>query len=266
MRGRRREAEARHGFAGRAERRGAWARGPIRAGDFTDRTFTTLEDRWRRLTAVVRRHVPADAPVSVLDLGCGTAEQLFDLAEALPAATLTGVDISAANIDRAERATRRRPDAARFTFITADYMNFHAGPFDVIWSDSVLHAIPVDTDALFAKLASELRPGGLLVYTMPSACLYNRALGLARRVLRATRSRATDALLLALARRAHPEHGDGFLAERIPYMYLVPARHDSPALHRRLESSLGLMAVETGPVAHASPAQMKHTLSVFRKT
>ena len=97
-------------------------------------------------------------------------------------------------------------------FVAADYMTVAGGPYDVIVSDTVLHAIPVSTEALFGKIARELRPGGLLVYTMPAASRSNHALAAVRRVLRLVRGRGTDALLLA---HCQPEVGAFFNFELI---------------------------------------------------
>jgi SAM-dependent methyltransferase len=229
-------------------------------------TFTVPPDRRGRLVAVVLQRVDATKPCRILDLGCGTGLNLFALAEALPNAMLTGVDFSAPSITQAEAARRRHPAAPRLTFVNADYLTFQSGLYDLIISETVLHAISTPTDTLFGKIAGELAPGGLLVYTMPTAALGNRMLSGLRRGLRATRSRLTDALLLALARAAHGRHYDeSLLRERIPYMYLIPSRYDTKALHTRLREQWNIEVIATEPVARASLAQLAHRLVVARK-
>src|SRR4030088_1219172 len=66
--------------------------------EFADKTCTAPAERSERMGDIVLAHVPRDRAIRLLDLGCGTGSLLFRLAEALPAAALSGVDISPANI------------------------------------------------------------------------------------------------------------------------------------------------------------------------
>lgn len=229
-------------------------------------TFTVPPDRQGRLVAVVLQRLDAREPCRILDLGCGTGLNLFALAEALPHATLTGVDFSAPSIVQTEATRRRHPAAARMTFVNADYLAFEGGPYDVIVSETVLHTIPGSTETLFGKITRDLASGGLLVYTMPTASLGNRMLTALRRALRPTRSRITDSFLLALARALHGRtYDEALLRERIPYMYLIPSRYDTNAFHTRLRDEWKIEVIATEPVRRASPAQLAHRLVVARK-
>lgn len=231
------------------------------------RTFTVPPERRHRIVAVVLQHVDAARPLRVLDLGCGTGLNALAIAEALPHAVVTGVDLSAASIGQGEAARRRHPAGARVTLIAANYLQFLGGPFDVIVSDTVLYAIPASDEALFGKIAGDLVPGGLLVYTMPTDSIRNRLVVGLRRVLRRLRGRRTDALLLAIARALHGRrYDDALLRERVPYMYVVPDRSDSRALHARLRQRWGFEIVATEPIPRASPAQLAHRLVVARRT
>jgi trans-aconitate methyltransferase len=233
---------------------------------FAGRTFTVPPQRRAHVVDVVLRHIDATRPLRILDLGCGTGLNTVALADALPRATVTGLDVSTASITAAESARRTHPAADRITLATADYMAFTGGPFDVIVSDTVLHAIPAPTDVLFDKLARDLTPGGLLVYTMPTDAASNRTLTVLRRLFRLLRSRATDALLLALARVLHGrDYDDALLRERVPYMYLVPHRYDSEALHDLLRRRWNFDILATEPIARASIAQLAHRLVVARR-
>lgn len=230
------------------------------------RTFTVPPERRNRIVSVVLQHVDPARPLRVLDLGCGTALNALALAEALPQATVTGVDLSSASIAQGEVTRRRHPAGARVTLTAANYLQFLGGPFDVIVSDTVLYAIPASDDALFGKIAGDLAPGGLLVYTMPTNALANRLVVALRRVLKRMRGRRTDALLLAIARALHGGHyDDALLRERVPYMYVVPDRYDSRALHARLRARWGFEILATEPIPRASPAQLKHRLVVARR-
>lgn len=233
--------------------------------DFIGRTFTAPVERRQRLTEVVLRYVGADTAVSVLDVGCGTGEELLDLARVLPSARLLGIDISEDSIRVAEDARRRSPFDGRVAFKVADYLEFRDRAFDLIVSDTVLYAIPGSTHALFRKLATDLVPGGLLIYTMPMACRFNDGLALIRRLFRALRGRVTDAVIVSLAWLLHRGRWDpGMLRQRSVYMYIVPDRYDGRKVHR-IAAAVGLRLIARATVPHASLGQMKHALAVMRR-
>ena len=217
---------------------------------------------------VVLQRIDAARPAACSTSAAGRASTRCALAEALPQATVTGVDLSASSVAQAEagppRTSRRRPPQLRRRPTTS---TFAGGPFDVIVSETVLHTIPVPTDTLFDKIARDLTPAGLLVYTMPTASATNTALTLLRRALRRLRGRTTDRVLLRLARALHGRaYDDTLLRERIPYMYLVPSRHDSrrpPHPSRERAGASKILATE--PVARASLAQLTHRLVVARR-
>jgi hypothetical protein len=132
-------------------------------------------------------------------------------------------------------------------------------------SISTLQLIPTPAANLASKIAGELLPGGIFVNAMPYRCGFNTLLAGVRRTSRVFRSRLTDRLLLAMARRLHGrEFSDELLLERIPYAYNLPAHYD-PDMKRWLESQGGLAAVEEIEMPHVSIAQLKHRITVFRK-
>lgn len=135
---------------------------------FRGNTFTVPNSRLDRLTRVLHSHVPGDAKVRVLDLGCGTGGQLFQLLIQYPNASFVGVDISESNIAAAIGDPRYPNFHARVTFRTADSFGADLGRFDVIVADSVLQNIDVQDDPVAARLSGSLRSGGLMIMTMPS--------------------------------------------------------------------------------------------------
>lgn len=237
------------------------------ASAHTHAVFSAPAERCRRLNGVILRHVDPGAALSVLDIGCGTGTQIFNLAVEMPNASFVGVDISVSNIRIAESTREADANADRITFHNGDYMEFRAtSPMDVIFSYSTLYLIPVERDRLFGKIAAELAPGGIFVNVMPVACAYNSALTFMRRAFRAFRGPITDKLILSGAKLMHGGRiADDALRERVAYMYEVPWCFDGVELQNLLAGNLGLDSVERMPEIHASPAQMKHSIHVFRK-
>jgi len=236
--------------------------------EFADRTCSAPPERSRRVCEIVLQHVPADRPIELLDVGCGTGSLVFLLAGGLPGASLTGLDVSAPNIRAADRrrSTLDGATAGRVRFEQGDYVERPASPVDAVMSDGVLHLIPGSTRALFAKLAADLRPGGALVVCMPYECAYNHAFALLRRLLRLLRSRALDALIFRAGRLLHGnEMSDEGLRERIPYMYMPPRRLASRLLREKIAPSVGLSLVARYPMTSTSLSQLKHEVLVFRK-
>jgi trans-aconitate methyltransferase len=234
-----------------------------RPSEFVELTCSAPDERAARMAEIVLRHAPAGA-TRVVDLGCGTGGLLFRLAAALDKATCVGLDVSAANIAAAEAGRLRAAGSDRIVLERADYLEWSAPPADVIAIDGVLHLIPGDTDALIAKLARDVKPGGVIVNSMPYACTYNTLFAVARRTLRSLRSSASDAAILSIGRVLHPEMSDALLRERVHYMYLPPQR----VMDRHLAAVFanhGLLPVATYPMKSTSLAQLRHSVSVLRK-
>ena len=201
----------------------------------------------------------------MLDIGCGTGSLVFRLADALPHASLVGIDISDANIRAAKREQAGRSSAARIAFETADYLHYRADPFDAIVSDGVLHLVPGDSMALARKLADDLEAGGVFVCDMPFACAYNTAFAGLRRLLRRRRSPWLDRAILQVGRVLHGrEMSDDGLRERIGYMYVPPERVMGERLSRTFESA-GLYPTAEYAIKSVSLSQLRHRVTVFER-
>lgn len=111
--------------------------------------------------------VGADAPGTVVDLGCGPGNMTRLLADRWPGATVTGVDSSA---DMIRQARAEQPD---LTWVESDLRDWHE-PADVVFSNAAFQWLPEHLELLpsIAALAGEWLafqvPGNLAA---PSATL-----------------------------------------------------------------------------------------------
>ena len=110
--------------------------------------------------------IPHAAPARVLDLGCGPGNVTAILKQRFPAAQVTGLDGSAAMLEKARAAA---PDCQ---FVQGDFFTWvppggETEKPDLIYSNAALHW--VDQHAtLFPRLLSLLAPGGVLAVQMPA--------------------------------------------------------------------------------------------------
>jgi SAM-dependent methyltransferase len=98
-----------------------------------------------------------------LDLCCGTGAATRALA-ALCRRSMTGVDFSAGMLDVARRQEVRGP---RVNWVRGDVRSlpFARGAFDLAVSFGAFgHFLPAERPALFSRVYSALRPGGLLAF------------------------------------------------------------------------------------------------------
>jgi SAM-dependent methyltransferase len=101
---------------------------------------------------------------TVVDLGCGTGEQLLQVAELNPATRFVGVDRSQSMLDvAAARARERQLDNVEFLRAElADLRDLQTASVDAVVSTMTLHHLP-DTGAAAAcldEMRRILRPGG----------------------------------------------------------------------------------------------------------
>lgn len=119
------------------------------------------------LETVFRRHLP-DPPVSILDLGCGTANHALILAER--GYQVTGIDASAAmlRVARAKARGRRNP-----VFLRTDMRSFELDRmFDAaVCMDGAFTHLLTDRDlvAHLRNVRSHLNPGGAYAFEFAQA-------------------------------------------------------------------------------------------------
>lgn len=114
------------------------------------------------------RRLPAGTFRNILDLGCGYGEYSFMLAEALPRATITALDINAAAIDGIRRLAARHGMANLETHLgPVESIEGRDGLYDFIFSIDVFEHIR-EEQMPFAEACQKLRPGGYLLVKMPN--------------------------------------------------------------------------------------------------
>ncbi len=117
------------------------------------------DERSRPFFELVAR-VGADAPSTVVDLGCGSGELTSALKERWPTASVRGIDSSPEMIAQA-------PREAGVAFEVADAGDFDAAGTEVLISNALLQWVP-DHLALLHRWAGQLAPGGWLALQVPA--------------------------------------------------------------------------------------------------
>src|SRR6478672_11210066 len=116
--------------------------------------------RWsRQLAARFVKFVSVGERDSVLDVGCGVGSLSFTIAEAFPAARVTGVDPSAAFVRHAQ--TRARNDRLQFQVGDAQALEFPNAAFDTTISQLVLNFVP-GRDKALGEMIRVTRPAGVV--------------------------------------------------------------------------------------------------------
>ncbi len=96
----------------------------------------------------------------VLDIGCGTGADAFDLAVKVgPDGLVTGVDFSETLIAEANRRLGSRNVAATFEVGDAQALRFGDDAFDAVRTERMLMHVP-DAEQALSEMARVLRPGG----------------------------------------------------------------------------------------------------------
>ena len=109
-------------------------------------------------------------PKSIIDIGCGPGNSTQVLANRWPDAAITGIDSSAAMI---EKAKQDYPDQ---TWVKADISLYApVETFDIVFSNAVIQWIP-DHAALLTKLKMLLSDNGVLAVQLP--LFYDMPLGI----------------------------------------------------------------------------------------
>jgi len=126
-----------------------------------DRYLTYADERGRPFVELIQR-IGADAPATVVDLGCGPGNLTRLLLERWPEARVSGIDSSPEMIEKA-RAT-----APGIGFEVGDARDWTADgdQVDVLVSNATLQWIPGHLE-LLPRLVERVRPGGWFAFQVP---------------------------------------------------------------------------------------------------
>jgi trans-aconitate 2-methyltransferase len=102
----------------------------------------------------------------VVDLGCGTGKLTRLLHDRLHAHETIGIDRSPRMLESQQDA--ERPPGLRFEVGTIESFPGDRGVFDLVFSNAALHWVE-GHEALFARLAAALAPGGQLAFQVPAS-------------------------------------------------------------------------------------------------
>jgi trans-aconitate 2-methyltransferase len=101
----------------------------------------------------------------IVDLGCGTGRPTEILHDRLRARETIGLDRSA---NMLRQRSRPLPPGLSFEVGTIESFPGERGAFDLVFSNAALHWV-MDHEALLARLAGALAPGGQLAFQVPSS-------------------------------------------------------------------------------------------------
>ena len=131
--------------------------------DWDARTYDRVADPMTRWGSVVLNRLPLVGAERVLDAGCGTGRVTEQLLERLgDRGRVIALDGSPAMVERARERLARFGDRVEYLVADLGRPLPIAGGVDAVLSTATFHWVP-DHDALFANLATVLRPGGWLV-------------------------------------------------------------------------------------------------------
>lgn len=218
-----------------------------------------------RLLAHALPLIASRSNAHILDLGCGTGATAIAAVKARSDLRATGIDISRSNVAAFTNAAALAGVSDRVITICGDYLttSLTQTQYDLIVSDSVLQFIDGTEDALAARLARDLKPGGVLVAATAIQSIGNTIRVMLRRAWRMLPERV-DGIPLALAQCLWPHVPKAILADRVMYLRVLPVRLFGPDMRAAFSRhGLDVERVEQWP--SESAAKLAHALIIWRR-
>ncbi|KPK82431.1 MAG: hypothetical protein AMS25_02270 [Gemmatimonas sp. SM23_52] len=124
-----------------------------------------LVPRYDEMVECILELLELCSPKTVLDIGAGIGNISALVLRGIPGSRVTAVEPSDAMIGKARRLSESSPD--RIRLVRQDILDFVPdGRFDAIFSNLVLHNIPLDERGpLLTRLCGWLEPGGCFVWS-----------------------------------------------------------------------------------------------------
>jgi SAM-dependent methyltransferase len=235
----------------------------LKTSTYADLGFTSRQDAAEFLVERAMPYIKQLANPWLMDLGCGTGAVAMAAMRARSDLRTIAVDISSANVRSACEKATTAGLGNRMTAVCENYMRWKGEKVDLIISDSVLQLVSGTNAALAARLSNDLRPGGILLATMPIVSFGNILITILRRLWSLLPTFA-DELALRLAMRIYPNFHPDVLRERIVYMRITPVRWFGPALVKEF-SRHGLDFVSAENLGSPSIAKLQHQLLSWRR-
>lgn len=116
----------------------------------------------RALIGRMQQRFGAQRPIRILDIGCGTGLFAARVREALPNATVCGVDLVAGMLEKGHDRWHKLRDTAQAVQGDSERLPFASGAFDVVTCANSFHHYP-HQDRAIAEMRRVLRPGGRLM-------------------------------------------------------------------------------------------------------
>lgn len=226
---------------------------------YRDRLFTVTKNRNQQFLSKITGSLSNST--RLLDIGCGDGSILFDLDVEKLGAIYTGIDISEANIQRAQGLHARRS----IDFVCSDYTTHKfSTPFQLIVSYSTLNIIP-RPELVLRKIREDLAPGGKLIVALPYDCLRSKIYIFSRKVLSLINLPAINRAVVAflrpvLMRRYSKEE----IKQSIVYMTMPPYLIDDEKF-RTLMTALGLDLIDEERELPTVFGKLSHKLLTFQK-
>lgn len=123
----------------------------------------THPDRLAAIATVFGARPPDMRQARVLELGCGTGDNIAAIASSLPGSTCVGIDLSPAQVEQG-RARAARAGLGNLTLVAGNVRDLDEslGQFDVVVAHGLLSWVPPDLhDTIFAVCREHLAPQGI---------------------------------------------------------------------------------------------------------
>ncbi|MBI5873355.1 MAG: methyltransferase domain-containing protein [Candidatus Omnitrophica bacterium] len=128
-----------------------------------------------KMHVLITQHCRRKGACTVLDIGCGSGEDLYRVKQAFPQAFVCGMEFSFENLKRAQKIN---PGDLRGNFVQshAEKLPFRQCSFDVVFSSEVLEHL-TGLNSFLSEVRRVLKDDGVFIVTTPSRWNYVTLIG-----------------------------------------------------------------------------------------